>query len=447
MPWYRQYFWLLLFGGIILLVAIISFAVICACRTRLSKSVVRIQKSLKRKKRDTSTMVTEKNINYSSGPSTVKLPNRTERDFAVSEIPITVVPPKMYAMIQKGSPQLPPRGFYPKHNAKEENTNSAVSEIPITVVPPKMYAMIQKGSPQLPPRGLYLKHNAKEENTNSVLPPKMYAMIQKGSPQLPPRGFYPKHNANAENTNSAVSEIPIKVFPPKMYAMIQKGSPQLPPRGFYPNHNAKEENTNKAISENPITVLPPKTTAVVHKGPPRVPPWGLYPEYYSKTENTNSHTANPNDRYSSASYDSVGSISGYSNYSTAAAASKEREYLEVIPDDDAISENPITVMPPKITAVVHTGPPRVPPWGLYPEYSSKTENANSHTPNPNDRYSSASYDSVGSISGYSNYSNAAAASKEREYLEVIPDDGGEGYDDVEIISSESDISYHWNNKP
>ncbi|XP_040192616.1 uncharacterized protein LOC120926585 isoform X5 [Rana temporaria] len=357
MPWYRQYFWLLLFGGIIILVAIISFAVICACTTRLSKSVFRIQKSLKRKKGDTSTIVTENSINYSSGQSKVKLPNRTERDFAVSEIPITVMPPKIYAVIQKGSPQLPPRGLF-------------ISEIP-----------------------------------SPVLPPKMHAMIQKESPQLPPRGLYPKHNAKEENTNSAVSEIPITVMPPKIYAMIQKGSPQLPPRGLYPKHNAKKENTNSAISENPIIVLPQKINAMVHMGPPRVPPWGLYPEYNGKSENTNSHTPNPNDRYSNASYDSVGSISGYSNYSDSAAAD--------------------------------------------PEYNGKTKNTNSHTPNPNDRYSSQSYDSVGSISGYSNYSDstAAAFSKEREYLEVIPDVDDGGYDDVEIISSESDISYRWNNKP
>lgn len=46
-----------------------------------------------------------------------------------------------------------------------------------------------------------------------------------------------------------------------------------------------------------------------------------------------------------------------------------------------------------------------------PEYNGKTKNTNSHTPNPNDRYSNQSYDSVGSISGYSNYSDSTAAGK------------------------------------
>ncbi|KAM5180663.1 uncharacterized protein ACMZJ9_001177 [Mantella aurantiaca] len=236
MPWYRQYFWLLLFGGIILFTAIISFSMICVCRTQLSKNVTtRIQKSFKLKKRHKSTVVKNNSIYHSSGPSKVKLPNQMEKDFAISENPISVLPLKKYAMVQM--------------------------------------------------------------------------------------------------------------------------SPRLPPRD-------------------------------------------LYPENYAKKENIHLDIPNPDDRYSYASYDSVGSISEI-NYTDAAATAK-------------------------------------------PEYYARKNNINLDIPNLNDRYSYASYDSVGGISEV-NYSNADAS--DREYLEVVPDLEDTDYDDVEINNPGSDLNSQWTYKP
>ncbi|OCT95173.1 hypothetical protein XELAEV_18012857mg [Xenopus laevis] len=52
-PWYRQYFWLLIFAGIIFFTAIISLIMICLCRTQFSKRLsLRIQKSFRQNSRN-----------------------------------------------------------------------------------------------------------------------------------------------------------------------------------------------------------------------------------------------------------------------------------------------------------------------------------------------------------------------------------------------------------
>ncbi|KAE8625238.1 hypothetical protein XENTR_v10006204 [Xenopus tropicalis] len=52
-PWYRQYFWLLVFAGIVLFTAIISLIMVCLCRTQFSKGLsARIQKSFRQKSRN-----------------------------------------------------------------------------------------------------------------------------------------------------------------------------------------------------------------------------------------------------------------------------------------------------------------------------------------------------------------------------------------------------------
>ncbi|XP_068121432.1 uncharacterized protein [Hyperolius riggenbachi] len=71
-PWYRQYFWLLVFGGIILFTGIITLVMICVCRAQFSKRVtVKIQQSFRKKKRQTSTIITDNSIYRSTAPHIV----------------------------------------------------------------------------------------------------------------------------------------------------------------------------------------------------------------------------------------------------------------------------------------------------------------------------------------------------------------------------------------
>ncbi|XP_072271572.1 SLP adapter and CSK-interacting membrane protein isoform X3 [Pyxicephalus adspersus] len=188
-PWYRQYFWLLVFGGIILLTVIISIIMICVCRTQISKSVTnRIQKSFKLKKRTKSTI--DNSLYHLSGPSEVKLPNWTEKDFAM---------PPMYATVQTVPTQSPPQVLYPKNYAKKENTDlyipnlndrfsyasydsvGSVSEVSYTnaataaisknsVLQPAMYSVVQKMPKQSHLQGSYHEYYAKKQNTTSIIP-------------------------------------------------------------------------------------------------------------------------------------------------------------------------------------------------------------------------------------------------------------------------------------
>ncbi|KAM4700767.1 uncharacterized protein O3C94_001856 isoform 1-T1 [Discoglossus pictus] len=50
-PWYREYFWLLVFGGIILFTGIISIIMICVCKRQYSTQIaLKIQKSFRKKR-------------------------------------------------------------------------------------------------------------------------------------------------------------------------------------------------------------------------------------------------------------------------------------------------------------------------------------------------------------------------------------------------------------
>ncbi|XP_073446699.1 SLP adapter and CSK-interacting membrane protein [Dendrobates tinctorius] len=79
MEWYRQYFWLLVFGGIILVIAIISFVMVCLCRTQLSRSItIRLQRTAKQEKKQTHvqnvSVIADNGFYQSTAQPTVKLP-------------------------------------------------------------------------------------------------------------------------------------------------------------------------------------------------------------------------------------------------------------------------------------------------------------------------------------------------------------------------------------
>ncbi|XP_077155766.1 uncharacterized protein LOC143818300 isoform X2 [Ranitomeya variabilis] len=79
MEWYRQYFWLLVFGGIILVIAIISFVMVCLCRTQLSRRItLRLQRTAKQEKKQTHaqnvSVIADNGFYQSTAQPTIKYP-------------------------------------------------------------------------------------------------------------------------------------------------------------------------------------------------------------------------------------------------------------------------------------------------------------------------------------------------------------------------------------
>ncbi|XP_072271564.1 SLP adapter and CSK-interacting membrane protein isoform X2 [Pyxicephalus adspersus] len=190
-PWYRQYFWLLVFGGIILLTVIISIIMICVCRTQISKSVTnRIQKSFKLKKRTKSTI--DNSLYHLSGPSEVKLPNWTEKDFAM---------PPMYATVQTVPTQSPPQVLYPKNYAKKENTDLYIPNLN------DRFSYASYDSVGSVSEVSYTNAATAAISKNSVLQPAMYSVVQKMPKQSHLQGSYliPDYYAKKKNTDSDIT--------------------------------------------------------------------------------------------------------------------------------------------------------------------------------------------------------------------------------------------------
>ncbi|KAG8587329.1 hypothetical protein GDO81_005637 [Engystomops pustulosus] len=101
LPWYRQYFWLLVFGAIILVIAIISFVMLCFCKKLFSRSLtLHIRRSFKQEKKMTQVQ------NVQSGSFTQSIPQRT---YTLPEIPTHdyetiedhVTHPNVYSKVKK----------------------------------------------------------------------------------------------------------------------------------------------------------------------------------------------------------------------------------------------------------------------------------------------------------------------------------------------------------
>ncbi|XP_041440077.1 uncharacterized protein LOC108709674 isoform X2 [Xenopus laevis] len=107
--WYRQYFWLLVFAGIIVVTAIITLIMVCLCRTQFSKRLsLRIQKSFRQnsrnqRQRESSAVILQNSI-YTSSPRIIKA-NPDLRLDSNRQAPQQNTFP-VYAMAQKKEKQL-----------------------------------------------------------------------------------------------------------------------------------------------------------------------------------------------------------------------------------------------------------------------------------------------------------------------------------------------------
>ncbi|KAM4044318.1 uncharacterized protein ACNLHF_008309 [Anomaloglossus baeobatrachus] len=127
MEWYRQYFWLLVFGGIILVIAIISFIMACFCRTQLSRRMTsRLQRSLKKGKKQTQVqnvaVVSDNSLYRSTARPTLILPETSNlhHDTITEKV---IASQQMYATVNKevASPQK--QGIHSAYNAHKYDLN------------------------------------------------------------------------------------------------------------------------------------------------------------------------------------------------------------------------------------------------------------------------------------------------------------------------------------
>ncbi|XP_056412342.1 uncharacterized protein LOC130355757 [Hyla sarda] len=105
-PWYTQYFWLLVFGGIILVTGIISFVMFCFCRTQFSRSLkLQIKRTSKEEKTQTRVqnvaVISDDLFYHSSASPTIILPEATNYKHDATALYATVKKEKV-TFQQKG---------------------------------------------------------------------------------------------------------------------------------------------------------------------------------------------------------------------------------------------------------------------------------------------------------------------------------------------------------
>ncbi|KAM3933109.1 SLP adapter and CSK-interacting membrane protein [Leptodactylus fuscus] len=125
-PWYRQYFWLLVFGGLILVIAVISFAMVCFCRTQLSRCrTLKIRKSEKQKKKQaddqTVAVISVNSFHQPTAPPPIILPRTPDHQYdpnaGISTSPV------MYAIVKKEKVTLQQQGIHPEYHGQKYDVN------------------------------------------------------------------------------------------------------------------------------------------------------------------------------------------------------------------------------------------------------------------------------------------------------------------------------------
>ncbi|XP_063813221.1 uncharacterized protein LOC135050869 [Pseudophryne corroboree] len=374
-PWYRQYFWLLVFGGIILFAGIISLVMVCVCRTQFSKRLtIRIQKSWKQKKK-----------------------RRQER--------------KNTVIAESYRPTAPPTVLLPEARPNLFDTNSEKSSLDLRHF---MYATALKRP--APSQQL----NPIPENTTSDLNHVTYATPWNRPARFQQLGLNPEYGSKKFNINVNESGINDRYSNASYDSVgqitdiyrIQAATEDPEYGGKKFNINVNESGINDRYSNASYDSV--GQIANIY----RIQAATEDPEYGGKKFNINVNESVINDRYSNASYDSVGQIAN--SYRIQAAT------------EDSIPEDPTSDLYHITSATAQKRPARFQQLGLNPEYGSKKFNINVNQSGINDRYSNASYDSVGQIANI--YRIQAATeddTKNLEYVKVIGDNSD--YDDVEII--------------
>ncbi|XP_044142460.1 uncharacterized protein LOC122932231 [Bufo gargarizans] len=102
-PWYRRYFWLLVFGGIILVIAIICFVIVCCCIKQISRSLTlrRTLKQEKKEKRDqTVAVITANRLYQPTAPPTIMLPGTPAHQYDTNA-KVDITNQVMYSTVKK----------------------------------------------------------------------------------------------------------------------------------------------------------------------------------------------------------------------------------------------------------------------------------------------------------------------------------------------------------
>ncbi|XP_075053829.1 SLP adapter and CSK-interacting membrane protein [Mixophyes fleayi] len=194
-PWYRQYFWLLVFGGIVIFAGIISLVMVCICRTQFSRRLtVRIQKSLKVKARHKQAQNSEviTNSYRSTVPPTTIIPDAGHHLY--DTIPGNSTPDLcriMYATAQKRPPPSQQLGL----NSIPENSASGPCHI--------TYATANKKPAPFQQFGL----NSIPENSTQDLRRVMYATAQKRPAPSQQLGLTSKNDGKKYNLELNKSSI------------------------------------------------------------------------------------------------------------------------------------------------------------------------------------------------------------------------------------------------
>ncbi|XP_073526633.1 uncharacterized protein [Phyllobates terribilis] len=183
MEWYRQYFWLLVFGGIILVIAIISFVMVCLCRTQLSRSItLRLQRTAKQEKKQTHienvSVIADNNFYQSTAQPTIKLPETPGLQYGTITDKV-IANQQMYSTVNKEPVTLQKQKIHSEYNVRKydvdlhvHNGNNRFSSAsydsvgPITdtirkkvVTNQQMYATVNKETVTFQKQGIHSEYN------------------------------------------------------------------------------------------------------------------------------------------------------------------------------------------------------------------------------------------------------------------------------------------------
>lgn len=122
-PWYRQYFWLLVFGGIILITAIISFLMVCFCKTQFSRSLtIRFQRTAKQEKNQTRdqnvAVITDNGFYQSRALPAIILPEVPDHHYDTI-VEGVITSQEMYATAKKEPVTFQQQGTFSEYNGRK----------------------------------------------------------------------------------------------------------------------------------------------------------------------------------------------------------------------------------------------------------------------------------------------------------------------------------------